>query len=67
MTMATLKWLVFAIVVAALLPAGRDILDELARGLAAAKPTLRGDDKAKTNPRRAELETSIALLRGNRR
>jgi hypothetical protein len=67
MTMATLKWLVFAIIVAALLPAGRELLDELARGLAGAQPTLRGDDKAKTNPRRAELEKSMALLRGNPR
>jgi hypothetical protein len=33
MTVAAMKWLVLAIIVAALLPAGREILNEMAREL----------------------------------
>jgi hypothetical protein len=66
--MSTAKWLVFAIIIAALLPAGRDILSEIARELTSALPAPRADsDKAKTRPRRAELEKHMETLRGDAR
>jgi hypothetical protein len=67
MTVPTVKWLVLAIIVAALLPAGRDMLSEMALELAGTKPALRGDDHAKAGPRRAELDKSMAMLHDNPR
>ena len=41
--MTVTKFLVLAVVVAALLPAGREMLDDLARELLSAKPRVAGD------------------------
>jgi hypothetical protein len=63
--MAMTKWLVFAILIAALLPAGREMLDEMARDVSGAlRETEAG--KASPNPRGAEFDKKYAALKNSR-
>jgi Sec-independent protein translocase protein TatA len=69
MSVAVTKWVVFAIVAAALLPAGRELLDEMARDLSGAARTLRSKEEAKasSNQRSADFDKKYVALKKNSR